>query len=71
MNSEIRGVEILPVILYSDERGCVHKLQHNLQLEDVYVTTVDGGVVKGFHGYYTKRINFTCISGKVKLVPKL
>lgn len=66
--SEIRGVEVLPVTLFSDERGCVHKLHHNLKLEDVYVTTVHRGVIKGFHGYYTKRINFTCIKGKVKLV---
>jgi dTDP-4-dehydrorhamnose 3,5-epimerase len=68
MESEIRSVEILPVTLYSDERGCVHKLHHNLDLQDVYVTTVHQGVVKGFHGYNTKRINFTCIKGKVKLV---
>jgi len=69
MQTEIDGVSVCAVKLIPDERGCVKKpnvLGRNIQ--DVYVTTVEQGAVKGWHGYDTKTLGFTCIKGKVKLV---
>ena len=70
MSSDLRGGFISKVQTISDERGCVKKIMHQAMpnLEDVYVTTVHRGAIKGWHGYKTKMIGFTCVKGKIKLV---
>jgi dTDP-4-dehydrorhamnose 3,5-epimerase len=70
MQSEIEGVYILPMKLIPDERGCVKKIDLSTlrTIEDVYITTVEQGAIKGWHGYHIKTLGFTCIKGKVKLV---
>jgi dTDP-4-dehydrorhamnose 3,5-epimerase len=69
MQSEMVGVIVTAVKQIPDERGCVKKLHFVFdEIQDVYVTTVEQGAVKGWHGYKTKALGFTCIKGKVKLV---
>ena len=70
MTSKIRGGFVSKVEIKSDERGCVKKIMHQAvsTIEDVYVTTVHRGAIKGWHGYKTKEIGFTCVKGKIKLV---
>ena len=70
MQSDVVGVYVSSLRLIPDERGCVKKLSFDWfpTIQDVYVTTVEQGAVKGWHGYETKSLGFTCIKGKIKLV---
>ena len=69
----IRGVQIKPLKVIPDGRG---RLFEMLRRDDrifkkfgqVYCTTVNAGVVKGWH-YHKKQVdNFVCVSGMIKLV---
>lgn len=69
MFSQIDGVLIFPVLSIPDERGCVWKTEDpTFLVKDVYITVVRYGAIKAWHGYETKRIFYTTISGVVKLV---
>ena len=69
----IRGVRVKPLRVIADERGRLFEMVRRDEplLErfgQVYCTTVNGGVVKGWH-YHKKQIdNFVCVSGMIKLV---
>ena len=66
--SEIDGVNIFPVRTIPDERGTVFKPRHApFQVNDVYATTVRHGAIKAWHGYETKSLYWTVLSGLVKL----
>ena len=69
----IKGVRTKPLRVVADERG---RLFEMLRRDDpifrafgqAYCTTVNAGVVKGWH-YHKKQIdNFVCVSGMIKLV---
>ena len=69
----IRGVRTKSLKVIPDERG---RLFEMLRCDDplfrkfgqVYCTTVNPGVVKGWH-YHKKQVdNFVCVSGMIKLV---
>ena len=65
---EIEGVEVYPVKLITDERGMVCKIPTPLfTIRDVYVTTVRKDAIKAWHGYKTKSLYWTVVSGLVKL----
>ena len=73
MSDEIIGIKVIPLRQIVDERGKVmHMLRadapHFVQFGEVYFSVVDPKVIKGWHGYYTKWMNYACIVGKVKLV---
>jgi len=69
----IKGVAVKPLKVIPDERGRLFEI---LRRDDalfttfgqVYCTTVNLGVVKGWH-YHKKQVdNFVCVSGMIKLV---
>jgi len=69
MTVDISGVIVSLCTVIPDERGCVLKVATPIfDVKDVYMTTVAYGAIKAWHGYETKEIHFTCVSGKVKLV---
>jgi dTDP-4-dehydrorhamnose 3,5-epimerase len=69
MKSQIDGVLIVSVITIPDERGMVMKVPPApFVVNDTYVTTVRQGAIKAWHGYHTKHITWTVLSGLVKLV---
>lgn len=69
MQSQIDGVRVFPVLSIPDERGCVLKTEHpTFPVMDVYATTVRCGAIKAWHGYETKQLFYTVLSGMVKLV---
>jgi len=69
---DIKGVRVFSPLVFPDERGVVRRImstqEFNLPIRDTYFTSVYKGVVKGWHGYKTKTICFTCVSGCIKLV---
>jgi len=69
----IEGVRTKPLTVIPDERGRLFEILRKddalfLKFGQVYCTTVNVGVVKGWH-YHKKQIdNFVCVSGMIKLV---
>ena len=69
----IKGLRVKRLKVISDERGRLFEMLRRdeelfLKFGQVYCTTVNFGIVKGWH-YHKKQIdNFVCISGMVKLV---
>ena len=69
----IDGLEVFPLRQIVDERGKVmHMLRaddpHFEQFGEIYFSTVNPGVVKGWHIHSVMTLNYACISGQVKLV---
>ena len=69
----INGVRTKPLRVLPDERGRLFEMLRRdepffLTFGQVYCTTVNCGVVKGWH-YHKRQIdNFVCVSGMIKLV---
>ena len=69
----IKGVRTKPLRVIPDERGRLFEMLRKddpifLKFGQVYCTTVNHGVVKGWH-YHKKQVdNFVCVSGMIKLV---
>jgi dTDP-4-dehydrorhamnose 3,5-epimerase len=69
----IKGVRVKPLQVLPDERGRLFEMLRRddplfLKFGQVYCTTVNVGVVKGWH-YHKKQVdNFVCVSGMIKLV---
>jgi len=69
----IDGVLVIPLRQIPDERG---KILHMLRADDphfqkfgeIYFSTVYPGVVKGWHVHSRMTLNYTVISGMIKLV---
>jgi dTDP-4-dehydrorhamnose 3,5-epimerase len=69
MLSQIDGVLTRPFMTIPDDRGMVLKIDTpTFPVKDVYCTTVRHGAVKAWHGYDTKKLSWTVISGLVQLV---
>lgn len=67
--AQIDGVLIVSVKTIPDERGMVMKFPPApFVVNDTYATTVRHGAIKAWHGYKTKSILWTVVSGLVKLV---
>ena len=69
----IKGLRTKALRVIPDERGRLFEMLRRdeplfLTFGQVYCTTVEAGVVKGWH-YHKKQIdNFVCVSGMIKLV---
>ena len=69
----ISGVKAKSLQVIPDERGRLFEILRRddsifLQFGQVYCTTVNVGVVKGWH-YHKKQVdNFVCVGGTIKLV---
>jgi dTDP-4-dehydrorhamnose 3,5-epimerase len=68
----IDGVRVKPLSNVVDERGRLFEILRNdealfLKFGQVYCTTVEFGVVKGWHYHKRQVDNFVCVSGMIKL----
>lgn len=69
----IHGVEVHQLEQIPDERGYV---MHMLRKDDpwfrdfgeIYFSVVYAGVIKGWHLHKEMRLNYSCVSGMIKLV---
>jgi len=69
----IDGVEVFPLRQIPDERG---KVMHMLRADDqhfqgfgeIYFSTVNPAVIKGWHIHSRMTLNYACIAGQIKLV---
>ena len=69
----IRGLRVKPLRVLADERGRLFEVLRRdeplfKRFGQVYCTTVNCGVVKGWHYHKRQVDNFVCISGMIKLV---
>jgi dTDP-4-dehydrorhamnose 3,5-epimerase len=69
----IEGVRTKPLHVIPDERGRLFEIVRRdesifLNFGQVYCTTVNCGVVKGWHHHKKQIDNFVCVSGMIKLV---
>ena len=69
----IRGVRVKHLRVIPDERGRLFEMLRRdeplfTKFGQVYCTTVNAGIIKGWH-YHKKQIDhFVCVSGMIKLV---
>ncbi|HID72305.1 TPA: dTDP-4-dehydrorhamnose 3,5-epimerase [Candidatus Micrarchaeota archaeon] len=69
----IEGVEVIPLKQIADERG---KIMHMMRSDspyfekfgEIYFSTVNPGVVKGWHIHKEMELNYAVVSGMIKLV---
>lgn len=69
----IKGVEVISLEQFSDERGKVmHMLRadapHFEKFGEIYFSVVYPGVVKGWHIHREMTLNYAVVSGMIKLV---
>jgi dTDP-4-dehydrorhamnose 3,5-epimerase len=69
----IQGVVIKRLSIYSDERGNVKHMLRSTDPEfekfgEIYFSCVYPGVVKGWHLHKIMTLNYTVVSGMIKLV---
>jgi dTDP-4-dehydrorhamnose 3,5-epimerase len=69
----IDGVQVIPLRRIPDERGTIfHMLRKNdphfIEFGEIYFSTVYPGAIKGWHRHREMTLNYSCISGRVKLV---
>lgn len=66
--NNIDGVIVTPLRQVPDNRGTVKEFMPTVSPISVYTTSIYAGVVKGWHGYFTKTLNYCVPFGMVKLV---
>lgn len=71
--NEIDGVKVIPLKQIPDSRGTWKEFVYadtfgGEKFAQCYCTTIYKSIIKGWHGYYTKTINYSVPSGMVKLV---
>jgi len=68
----INGVIVTPLLQIPDNRGTVKRFirvdEMSHSFAECYITTIYRDVIKGWHGYYTKTMNFAVVSGMAKFV---
>lgn len=69
----IQGVRTKALRVLPDERGRLFEMLREddalfLKFGQAYCTTVNAGVVKGWHYHKKQQDNFVCVSGMIKLV---
>lgn len=65
----IDGVIVSPMKQIPDNRGTVKTVMNEGdKFEWVYTTSIYKGIIKGWHGYVTKTLNYCVVHGLVKLV---
>lgn len=73
--SEIEGVFITPLKIFSDERGSVMKMMGDYTLindmpefnnvSEIYFSVVKKDAVKAWHGHKYMTLNYACIYGRI------
>ena len=69
----ISGLRVKPLTIIPDDRGRLFEILRRdeplfKRFGQVYCTTVNYGVVKGWHYHKQQVDNFVCVSGMIKLV---
>jgi dTDP-4-dehydrorhamnose 3,5-epimerase len=69
----VDGVIVVPLRRIPDERGTIfHMLKrtdpHFTNFGEIYFSTINPGVVKGWHRHKNMTLHYACIHGRVKLV---
>jgi dTDP-4-dehydrorhamnose 3,5-epimerase len=69
----IHGVKITPLRRIADERGAIfHMLKegdpHFQRFGEIYFSMIHPQVIKAWHIHHEMTLNYSCISGKIKLV---
>jgi len=69
----IKGIRTKPLRVIPDERGRLFEMLRRddsvfVKFGQVYCTTANHGVVKGWHYHKKQTDNFVCVSGMIKLV---
>lgn len=79
ININIGGVYIADLKIFSDERGSVMKMIVDTSetylngpvvardVEEIYFSTVNPGIVKAWHGHKKMTLNYACILGEVMI----
>ena len=70
---EIEGVKIIPLKKIPDERGAIYHMlrsdsPHFEKFGEVYFSTVNPGVIKGWHIHKEMTLNYAVVYGMIKLV---
>lgn len=69
----IEGVQVIPLRRIPDERGTIfHMLRstdaHFKQFGEIYFSSINKGIVKGWHRHRDMTLNYACVVGAIKLV---
>ena len=72
MNKNIKGIEITPLKIISDDRGSVmHMLRNDNKIfskfGEIYFSTILKDKIKAWHLHKEATLNYACIFGSVKL----
>ena len=72
-SSKIEGVEVYPLKQIKDERGMVMHMMRSdspyfKNFGEIYFSQVNGGVIKGWKKHKEMTQNFSCPSGKIRVV---
>lgn len=72
-DTAIQGVKIVPLKVFSDERGSVSRMlrctdPYFIQFGEIYFSTIKHGVVKAWKNHKTVTANYVCIYGEVRFV---
>lgn len=73
MSDMIEGVKITPLKVFTDERGSVLHFMHRDrspfdEFGEVYFSSCNPGVFKGWHLHKRMTLNYVCISGAVSVI---
>lgn len=68
----IDGVKVIPLRRIPDERGTIfHMLRasdpHFMQFGEIYFSSINPGVIKGWHRHQQMTLHYACVSGRVKI----
>lgn len=72
-DAAIEGVKIVPLKIFSDERGSVSRMlrcsdPHFIRFGEIYFSTINHGVTKAWKNHKTVTANYACIYGEVRFV---
>lgn len=67
----IEGVKVLPLRRIPDERGTIFHLMkksdpHFIDFGEIYFSSVNEGIIKGWHKHADMTLNYACVTGRVK-----
>lgn len=72
-SEKLNNIQVKKLAVHSDDRGYLYEV---LRCDDrqfqkfgqAYINYTDPGVIKGFHSHARNVDNFTCLSGRIRLV---
>jgi len=73
MDKKIKGVQVTRLKIFKDNKGSIlHMIKKNSKVfksfGEIYFSTINPGIIKGWNLHKKMTINLVCIKGKVKIV---